>query len=226
MPVSSTTRQKQSPSQRERGSQSYHHGNLRRALLDVSLDLIEREGVASLSLREVSRRAGVTHAAPYRHFADKEALLAGVAEEGHQTLLAEMLQGLEKVNAGSSAARIEAVAITYVGFAVDHPSYFRVMFGPELSDGDRYPSLLAASERSFDLLISEIETAQTLGALRAGAALPLALTVWCQMHGLAHLLVDDRLARKRITAEQAPSLARDQVRELITALGPGSRTTS
>src|SRR5262245_23788463 len=104
----------------------YHHGDLRRALLDAALEILAEGGAAGLTLREVARRAGVTHAAPYRHFEDKAALLAAVAEEGFRAVYAEMLARSERVK--DPVERLYQIGAAYVLFAVTHPAHFRVMF--------------------------------------------------------------------------------------------------
>lgn len=195
----------------------YHHGDLRRALLDASLALISEEGFGALSLREVARRAGVTHAAPYRHFADKEALLAAVAEEGFRAMTARMKErmALEKTPEGS----LESCGVAYVLFAMENPSHFRVMFGPHFS----HPPELSASgdeANSFGLLLGAIAECQRAGVVRAGESRRIALTCWSLVHGLASLLVDGQLTSAGITtARQVEAVAREQTRLLVHGLG-------
>lgn len=195
----------------------YHHGDLRQALLDASLALIAEEGFGALSLREVARRAGVTHAAPYRHFADKEALLAAVAEEGFRAMTTRMKERMapEKTPEG----RLEACGVAYVLFAMEHPSHFRVMFGPHFTQP---PDLSAAGEAvdSFGLLLGAISECQRAGVVRAGEPRVLALACWSLVHGLASLLVDGKLASAGITTvRQAEAVAREQTRLLVRGLG-------
>jgi AcrR family transcriptional regulator len=109
----------------------YHHGDLRRALLDAALEVLSAEGAAALTLREVARRAGVTHAAPYRHFTDKQALLATVAEEGFRMLAAEMTRGAAP-HASDPRRALEAIGAAYVRFATSQRAHFQVMFGKDI----------------------------------------------------------------------------------------------
>ncbi|MFN7132092.1 MAG: TetR/AcrR family transcriptional regulator, partial [Myxococcales bacterium] len=129
----------------KRKGDSYHHGDLRRALLDGALALLQDEGVGALSLREVARRAGVTHAAPYRHFESKEELIAAVAEEGFHTLRDEMRDAMA-AHEGDPRRRLEACGVAYVLFAVGHPAHFGVMWSSARGELQAYPGLARASE--------------------------------------------------------------------------------
>lgn len=192
----------------------YHHGDLRRALLDASLALIAEEGFGALSLREVARRAGVTHAAPYRHFADKEALLAAVAVEGFRAMTARMKERMAgKTDAQS---RLIACGVAYVLFAVEHPAHFRVMFGPHFTHP---PDVSAAGEdmNSFELLLHTISEGQREGRIREGEPLRLALMCWSLVHGLASLLVDGQIPEAS-GAGGVEALAEEQTRMLWAGL--------
>lgn len=169
---------------------SYHHGDLRRALIDASLELIEEKGAQGLTLREVARRVGVSHAAPYRHFADKEALLAAAATEGFEALQEAMESGRDAHS--DSVERFEAVGLAYVQFAVSHRSQFRVMFGAQLAGQTDYPELSEAGRRGFEVLVGMIVELQAAGTIAAGDPLPFALSAWSVVHGLATLLIDRR----------------------------------
>jgi len=161
----------------------YHHGDLRRALLDHAVAAIEQDGPASLSLRELARRAGVSHAAPAHHFGDKTGLLTAIATEGFDLLAAELTAAFE-----TTRSFLE-VGVAYVGFAVRHRAHFEVMFRPELLRGDD-PALAAARLRSREALYG------TLGsvALPAGTdTLAPGVAAWALVHGLATLYLDGNL---------------------------------
>jgi AcrR family transcriptional regulator len=193
----------------------YHHGNLRRALIDAALWLIAEEGATSFTLREVARRAGVSHTAPYRHFADKIALLAAVAEEGFRAMREYMLEAYAHAPQ-EPLARFQALGIAYVRFALNHPSHFRVMFGPQITDPTAYPALHEVSQRTFALLVEAIVACQTVHKVRPGDPHALALVTWAEVHGLAMLLVDQRVP---ITGPgHVESLARQATRTLYEGL--------
>lgn len=195
---------------------TYHHGDLRRALLDAALAILaEPGGAAALTLRAVARRAGVTHAAPYRHFEGVEQLLSAVAEEGFW----QLSEALEAAACGATDAleRHAATGIAYVEFAVSHPAHYRVMFGPELDAA--HAGLAEAGAAAFGVLVSSVTSAQGCGAMRAGPPMELALASWSIVHGLASLLIDQRLARTELAADPA-ALAGTVTRLLIDGLAP------
>jgi len=170
----------------------YHHGNLRRALLDAALALVEREGADALTLRAAARRAGVSQAAPYRHFRDKEALLAAVAEEGFRAMTEAMRQAAAP-HAGDPLGRLRACGLAYVEFATGHPAHFRVMFGRVAADRSAHPRLIEAAAEAFGLLVGGIRDCQNAGVVRNGDPEELALCAWSATHGLSALAVDGQL---------------------------------
>jgi len=170
----------------------YHHGNLREALIEAALSLVEERGNPEFTLREVARRVGVTHAAPQRHFEDRAALVAAVAEEGFHGLHAHVEQGMRATDARDPAERLQALGVAYVQFAVQNPAHFRVMFSAELVDKSRHPSLQAASRAVHDFLVQCIIEGQRQGCFVEGDPLELAFAAWSLVHGCAVLLVDGR----------------------------------
>lgn len=173
---------------------SYHHGDLRRALLDASLALVQEQGIQALSLREVARKAGVSHNAPYHHFPDKSALMAAICEEGFQGLAREMAAA--RVAAGDDPrARLEACGQSYVRFALGSPAHFRVMFRPELADPEIHPGMLEASQPAFQMLVQGVVDCQRAGQAPGGDPMPLVLTCWSVVHGLASLWLDGPLSK-------------------------------
>lgn len=169
----------------------YHHGDLARALVQSATALVEQHGPAGLTLREAARRAGVSVAAPYRHFADRAALLAAVLAEGFDGLT-EHTETARRA-APDALAALRAVGVAYVDFAAAHPSVYRLMFGPDC-DKPAYPALMAAGERALGVLVRSVRDAQAAGRIQPGAPEPLALAGWSICHGLASLHVDGLLA--------------------------------
>lgn len=194
---------------------AYHHGDLRRALLEAAFQLLEEKGVGALSLREAARLTGVTHQAPYRHFADKTQLVAAVTEEGFRGLQEAMSAGVA-LHPDEPAARLEAAAVAYVTFAVRHPALFRLMFGEEIADKSAFPSLRAAADGMMAMLTTTIVEAQRAGLLRPGDPLDLALAGWAMMHGLSSLLVEGPLARYP-HGKQAPEVTARMAIRLLRA---------
>ncbi|MCH0540316.1 TetR/AcrR family transcriptional regulator [Streptomyces sp. MUM 203J] len=163
---------------------SYHHGDLRRAVVSAALEVIRSDGVAAISLRDLARRAGVSHAAPAHHFKDKTGLLTAIATEGFELLAA----ALNAVPTGT-AHRLREMGSRYVGFALGHPAHFEVMFRPHLLRGDD-PDLATARERVARTLRSGIEDLPAAGrpdARRTG------LAAWSLAHGFATLQLSGSL---------------------------------
>jgi AcrR family transcriptional regulator len=179
-----------------RKKRPYHHGNLRQALIDAALELIEERGVPALTLREVARRVGVTHAAPQRHFADRAALVAAVAEQGFRGLGAHR----EKVRASAPARvpsqRLRALGVAYVEYALAHPAHLRVMFSPEVTDKTRHPELAAAAQEVHETLVKQIVEGQRQGAVAPGDPDELSFAAWSMVHGCAILLIDGQASRR------------------------------
>jgi AcrR family transcriptional regulator len=170
---------------------SYHHGNLRRALLDEALATIRTEGVAGLTLREIGARLGVSRTALYRHFADKRALLAGVATEGFRTLREQTSRVWEEGGRGSPA--FDAMGAEYVRFAIANPSYYRVMFGGFLDPKTCDPELATEAEGAFRVLVDALASLQRDGVVRSDNTVTMARFVWSLVHGVAMLGIDGQL---------------------------------
>ena len=167
---------------------------LREQVLEASLDIIRETGLAGLSLREVARRAGVSHQAPYHHFADKESIVAALVERGYLAL-AERLE-TEAAGKGSPRQRLSRTGRGYVDFALENAVQFRLMFRPELVDASRFPAVQDAGARAFavlERLIDEQPSARRSSADKKSASVSLH---WSVVHGLATLLLDGALGRK------------------------------
>lgn len=188
---------------------------LRERILATARALLESEGLAALSLREVARRAGVTHQAPYHHFGDRESILAELVAEG----FAELARRLAAANDGGGPRREHMVAAfeAYVGFAIDHPGVFRIMFRPELCDPQRFQAAREAGERAHGELQRMVQ--QLHGADPDGT---LASTYWAQVHGLACLLVDGPLGQALPEAEARRAHMRGVARRLAGLLQLGA----
>jgi AcrR family transcriptional regulator len=172
---------------------SYHHGNLKQALLAAAVKVIGTVGPRAFTLREVARRAKVSHNAPYRHFQDKDELLAAVAAQGFDRLADSMIAAAAPAGNALDALRLSGRG--YVQFALQWPEHFSVMF--EYCDGlAAYPDYAASGQTAFQVLLDKIVAAQNAGQLPAGDARTLALTAWSMVHGIAKLAIGSRLPFK------------------------------
>jgi len=209
-----TVKRRRSPSPRRRARAA--GGSLRDTLVDAAVALIARKGPQGFSLREVARRARVSEAAPYWHFADREALLAAVAERGFVELAKQMMEIWSRP--APAADRFRALGVGYVHFALAHPSYLRVMFGSEVPDKAVHPALEGAATHTFGLLVQAITECQEAGQVRGGDVRTLAVAAWSIVHGLAALLVDGKLKDHAGSAAAAERLAHTVTELLMQGL--------
>lgn len=168
----------------------YHHGNLREALLEEGMKLLEEEGEAGFSLRALARRVGVTPNAAYRHFDNKEALLMALAAEGYQMFNGAQVDAWEKAP-GDAAGKFLATGKSYVHFARCHPALFRLMFG-RFSAEHRSEVLDAAAWAAFTILRRGAAAAVGL-PVDSDAALAAAYHAWAMVHGFSHLVLDGQI---------------------------------
>ena len=173
----------------------YHHGDLRRTLVAAALALLTETQDWGFSLREVARRAGVSHTAPYNHFHSKQDLLAAVAASGYDLLRVRMQEAA--VPADGAAATLKAIGVAYVRFGVEHPAHYRLMFGPALTvgkSGELPPVTAEAAAGAKALLSGVIRQGASDGSFQiagdAQAVEGAALAAWSLVHGLTMLLID------------------------------------
>ncbi|MDT5256193.1 MAG: hypothetical protein QOD10_1273 [Mycobacterium sp.] len=190
---------------------SYHHGDLKRALTSAALLLVAEKGPKGFTLTEAARRAGVSAAAPYRHFADKAELLAAVAEQGFCDLHADLVAAADV--AADPRARVTELGRAYVRWAVAHPDHYRVMFGAEI-DKASDPSLGVAALRAFGDLLDAITRCQEAGIVDGGDPLLVAAPLWSLVHGVASLAIGGELRAVGIQQDPEEMVARAVARAL------------
>jgi AcrR family transcriptional regulator len=192
----------------------YHHGDLRRALLQAALRTIQKHGLAALTLRAVGDELGVSRSALYRHFADKSALLTAVAAEGFRMLRLDLVTAWER--GGKGSAGFEAMGEAYVRFAIANPWHYRVMFGGgfELDADDA--ELGAEGEGAFRALVDSLVEQQAEGLVHRDDPQLQANFVWAQVHGIAMLAIDGNLEHQ---GADVAALTRYAVGRLRTGIG-------
>lgn len=182
-------------SRKTRRGRGYHHGNLREALIEAALALIAEKGPAGFSFAEAARAAGVTPAAPYRHFRDRDALMADVAIRGFETLTSR-LEAAWDDGRPEPVAALGALGRAYLQFSQDAPAYYVAMFESQLPPG-AYPELARAGDAAFAIVRRAAEAAAaTLPAERRPPALMVALHMWSMAHGIASLFARGDQARR------------------------------
>jgi AcrR family transcriptional regulator len=169
---------------------SYHHGDLKAALVACATDILRKSGPDALTLRAVARAAGVSEAAPYRHFSDRRELVAAVAEDGFRKLQDAMLTAIQK--GGREGMR--EVAKAYVSFAHDNPAEYHVMFGPEVANTEGLDSLRQTSRSVLGFVAHGIAELQRAGQVGPGDPAVIAVVIWAQLHGLVMLSLDGQSA--------------------------------
>ncbi|WP_230965197.1 TetR/AcrR family transcriptional regulator [Burkholderia pseudomultivorans] len=173
----------------------YHHGDLRRAIIDTALDLLQEQQGWQFTLREVARRAEVSHSAPYRHFPDKTALLHELALIGFDRLRDALLAALDP--AADAPAQLTALAYAHLGFGAAHPDLYRLMFNADAGEpSDTH--LDPRTQAPFRLVVEVLERGQREGTIRPRSALGQATACWAHLHGLTMLAIDGRLVPGKV----------------------------
>lgn len=208
-----------------RPKRGYHHGDLKNALLETALRLVVQRGPEGFSLREAAREVGVSPGAAYRHFADKGALLAALAADGHGRLASHMERALarETGKPGTAARAVGAfmaIGEGYVDFAVRHPAHFRVMFGPCMEAEGFQPCTAPSGRDAYQILVDVLDELVAAGVIPSATRPGAELGAWAMVHGLSALLVDGAVDLS--TRERATALA-TIVRTMLLGLGADPR---
>lgn len=193
---------------------AYHHGQLHRAMIDAALELVRESGPKGLTLRGAARRAGVSPAAPYRHFADREALLAAVALEGFTDLVLRLEEIAGAID--DPVERLHRLGVAYVVFATEDPARYRVMFGDDIPDRSAHPALDEMARRAFAHLATAVTDGHTAGRLEGGER-AVTLLSWSVVHGLASLLLDGQ-ARIPTDTETVEAVSEQLGRLLLSGI--------
>lgn len=167
---------------------AYHHGELRESLLELAERQLEKDGPAGLSLRKLGRKLGVSPGAPYRHFEDKDGLLAALATLGFKRLREMMLEAQE--GSVGSEDRLRRAGVGYISFASKHPELFRLMFG--WMPARDVPELWQSGDAAFAVLVDTLTACHQEGLL-SQSPLEAGLLAWSAVHGASFLLIDDGL---------------------------------
>ena len=175
----------------------YHHGDLKNALIRAGVEILAEEGLRSLSLRKVAKQAGVSHAAPYAHFKDKQALIAAISTEGFKQLHSQIESVKETYRADPETLLIET-AWAYFQFAFNEPDRFKLMFSSALEKEADYPDFVEISHENFAQLVEIVEICQKGGVLKQGIPNMIAVGIWSTVHGYTSLILESQIPRSAI----------------------------
>ena len=193
---------------------TYHHGDLKNALIKAGVDILAKDGVSGLSLRKVASKAGVSHSAPYSHFADKQALIAAISTEGFRQLYERVNAVAEEFKTKPSRQLVE-VAWAYVQFAMDDRDRFKVMFSGILEKEREYPEFVAEAQRNFQLVKMIVEANQAAGVLRSGPSDLVALSAWGIIHGFVMLLLEGQISHTVLDQMSLRDLVEFQLKQIM-----------
>jgi len=174
-------------------TKTYHHGDLKNALIEAGIEILAKEGVGGLSLREAARKAGVSHAAPYAHFADKQALIAAIATDGHKKIHDRITRVIEQVP-GDPLRQLVELAWAYVEFGFEEPDHFKITFSGVVEKERDYPALVEMTGKNFETIRQLVERCQTAGVLRPGEPALVAVGVWGLVHGFVSLVQEGQVS--------------------------------
>ncbi len=171
----------------------YHHGDLKNALIKAGVGILSKDGVGGLSLRKVAKKAGVSHSAPYAHFADKQALIAAISTEGFKQLYTELDAAVSPYSSDPRQQLIEG-AWAYAQFAINNTDTFNIMFSGVLEKEKDYPAFVEISRKTFERVVEIIKACQGAGVLRPSPPELMAVSVWGQVHGIISLALEGQIS--------------------------------
>lgn len=172
---------------------SYHHGDLKNALIEAGADILSKDGVNGLSLRKVAQKAGVSHTAPYAHFADKQALIAAIATDGYRRLYDSLAVVVQRYQADPVRQLVEG-AWAYVQFALHDTDHFKITLSGVVEKEKDYPAFVEMAQQSFALLVQIVEACQAAKILKRGPTDLVVVSVWSVIHGFVSLILEDQLS--------------------------------
>lgn len=203
----------QPQSMKQPATKPYHHGDLQQEILSAARLLLEETSIAALSLRAVAKKVGVSHTAPYRHFKDKESLLAGIAAISFDELAVKMSEAVA-LHPEDPTAQIKEAGYCYFNMVMVHPQSVQLMFGDFLPCDDTYPGLRESGDLAFDSLKSLVEYGQSMGVFKHDDVELMALTFWSCIHGLS-LLVAGRHVEATVPSATDHRILIDTVTSLM-----------
>jgi AcrR family transcriptional regulator len=174
-------------------SKTYHHGDLKNALIKAGVEILSKEGVGGLSLRKVAQQAGVSHNAPYSHFPDKQSLIAAISTEGFKQLY-NQLDAAIVAYPDNPKRQLQEGARAYVEFAIRNSDTFKIMFSGILEKEKDYPAFVEISQKTFHRVVEVVRACQGADILRSTPADVMAVAIWGQIHGIVSLMLEGQIS--------------------------------
>jgi AcrR family transcriptional regulator len=195
---------------------NYHHGDLKNALIKAGIEILAEEGVGGLSLRKAARKAGVSHAAPYSHFADKQGLIAAIASDGHRRIH-EQIEAVLETYPNDPLRLLARAAWAYVCFGLDFPAHYKITFSGTLEDEHQHPEFVEFSQRNFQVLKDIVAQCRAAGVLQAeGMDLDLqAVSLWGLTHGLVSLMIQGQVPGQLLQRTRPKEILLAALRQVV-----------
>jgi AcrR family transcriptional regulator len=205
---------------------AYHHGNLRQAMIEAAIEIVEHEGAEAVTIREAARRAGVSSGAPFRHFSTKRALMAAVAEEGMAKLRASIEKRLAQAPGANPLQRLLVIGEAYIDWAVRHPTHYRVLGDRVLIDFYEDRALTRDNRWIREAMAAEFRAAARADLLRPAPLEIIMLQSRALAYGLARMMVDDHLREFDIPKTKAKAAMLDALRAYVISLARDPRAVA
>lgn len=197
-------------------NEKYHHGDLRNALIDAGISILQKEGAHGLSLRKAALKAGVSHSAPYAHFKDKQALIAAISTRGLQQLYEQVHKIAEQYRT-QPFTQLKEIAWRYTEFAMQDPGLFKVIFSSIIEREHDYPEFIEISHRNYELVVDVVKNNQRAGYLQQGDADLIAISIWSAVHGFIGLYLENQIPSAVLEQFKIKELLDGVLGQVITA---------
>jgi AcrR family transcriptional regulator len=197
-------------------AKTYHHGDLKNALIKAGVEILSKEGIEGLSLRKVAQRAGVSHNAPYSHFPDKQSLIAAISTEGFKGLYAE-LDAAVTSNPNDPKKQLQDGVLAYAQFAMDHTDTFKIMFSGILEKEKEYPAFVEISQKTFQRVVDIVQACQNAGILHSKQPELVAIAVWGQVHGIVSLALEGQISHTVLDQHSVQDVVSFAVEQVVAS---------
>jgi AcrR family transcriptional regulator len=189
---------------------TYHHGNLKEALISAGLEILSEKGIEGLSLRNVAKKIGVSHTAPYNHFHDKQDLLAAISSAGHDQFHQVLLKTYEEFKDKPSEL-ISEIAWKYLQFALENTDKFKLMFSGALEEEQNHPDFEEITQKTISLFEEIIVYCQHKGSLEGGNVVNIAIKLWSTVHGFTTLMLENQFPPEYLKEKEIKELLRSLI---------------